>query len=101
MAKYYITYSCGHDGCVELFGPTKDRERKLDWYANSAVCPDCYRAQKAIEMEIANDMIEMQYKEYKTKYPNCKTKPGSYNSTTKTIIVYVPKQTSDQQQEEE
>lgn len=99
--KYYITYSCGHEGCVELFGPTKDREHKLDWYTNSAVCPDCYREQKAIEMEIANDMIEMPYKEYKTKYPNCKTKPGSYNGKTKTIIVYVPKQTSDQQQEEE
>lgn len=96
--KYYITYSCGHEGCVELFGPNKDRERKLDWYTHSAVCPDCYKEQRAIEMEIANDPIEMSYRDYKTKYANCKTKLGSYNGKTKTIIVYVPR-ANDQQEE--
>lgn len=43
MAKYDVTYSCGHSGEVQLFGPGKERERKLEWYHNSADCPDCYR----------------------------------------------------------
>ena len=29
MAKYTITYSCGHEEAVELFGPMKDRESKI------------------------------------------------------------------------
>ena len=29
--KYNIEYSCGHKGTVELFGPTKDRESKIEW----------------------------------------------------------------------
>lgn len=45
MAKYEVTFSCGHKGEVQLLGPGKDRERKLAWYAESGLCPDCYRAQ--------------------------------------------------------
>ena len=30
--KYNVEYSCGHKGTVELFGPTKDRESKIEWY---------------------------------------------------------------------
>lgn len=51
MAKYNVTYSCGHDGVVDLSGPGKDRERKLEWYSTSAQCPDCYRAAKKAEQE--------------------------------------------------
>ena len=49
MAKYSVTYSCGHTGTVELYGPGKERDRKLAWYRDVAVCPDCYKAQKADE----------------------------------------------------
>lgn len=45
--KYDITYSCGHDGVVTLFGKNKEREKKLEWYADCAVCPECYKAQMA------------------------------------------------------
>ena len=55
MAKYTVTYSCGHDGVVELFGPGKERERKLEWYQNVAVCPECYKAQKQAEVAKANE----------------------------------------------
>lgn len=44
MAKHGVTYSCGHEGTITLFGPYRERERKLNWYHDSALCPDCYRA---------------------------------------------------------
>lgn len=44
--KDYVTYSCGHTGEVQLFGTNKDRERKIKWYEESALCPDCYKKQQ-------------------------------------------------------
>lgn len=38
--KYEVTYSCGHTDTVQLYGPNKDRERKLEWLKNQ-LCPDC------------------------------------------------------------
>lgn len=46
MAKYEVTYSCGHSGVVNLFGKTADRENKLHWYEAHALCPACH--EKAI-----------------------------------------------------
>jgi len=43
MAKYDVTYSCGHSERVKLFGPTRDRERKIEWM-ESRLCYDCFRA---------------------------------------------------------
>lgn len=43
--KYDIIYSCGHAGTVELFGESTDRERRLEWLKESALCPNCYREQ--------------------------------------------------------
>lgn len=51
MAKYGITYSCGHSGTESLFGKGADRERKIKWLEECAVCPDCFAAQKALEKE--------------------------------------------------
>jgi hypothetical protein len=34
---------------VQLYGPGKERDRKIEWYENDAVCPDCYREQKQQE----------------------------------------------------
>ena len=50
MAKYDVTYSCGHTGIVELFGKNSERERKLKWY-EEGVCPECYKTQKRVEQE--------------------------------------------------
>ena len=51
MAKYTITYKCGHTGTVELFGKHTDRERKIAWYENNYVCPECYAAEQAAKRE--------------------------------------------------
>lgn len=48
MAWYYGTYSCGHEGRVDLGGPTKNRQKIADWHF-SRLCPECYK--KHIEAE--------------------------------------------------
>jgi hypothetical protein len=40
MAWYYGTYSCGHEGRVNIIGPVKDREWKKE-REFSNMCPDC------------------------------------------------------------
>jgi len=61
MAKYTVKYSCGHgEHTVELFGPSKERERKIRWYETNRVCPECYRASKKEEpyaAEVINNMF--------------------------------------------
>ena len=49
--KYMVEHSCGH--CVEheLFGPTRDRERKIEWMA-TIPCPEC-REKEAKEAAMA------------------------------------------------
>ena len=47
--KYEVRYSCGHIGTVELFGTASERENKIRWYSEHAVCPACYKAQKEAE----------------------------------------------------
>lgn len=90
MAKYNVKFSCGHEDVVELFGKTTERERKIEYFKNYGVCSCCYKEQKETEKSIGCEEVEMTYKQYKTEYPNFKTKSGSYNGTTKTIVVYVP-----------
>lgn len=51
MAKYTITYKCGHTGTVELCGKESDRARKIAWYENNCVCPECYAAEQAAKRE--------------------------------------------------
>jgi hypothetical protein len=47
MAKYTITYRCGHTAEVQLYGPYADREKKIAYY-KTINCPDC-RAKAAGE----------------------------------------------------
>jgi len=53
MAWYDGTYSCGHEGCVNIIGPTKNREwireRKF-----SELCPECCKKERAAEIERVN-----------------------------------------------
>lgn len=42
MAKYHGTYSCGHVGVINIFGPGKEREWKIE-RAFSGLCPECYQ----------------------------------------------------------
>lgn len=88
--KYEVKFSCGHVHTVKLFGKTSDRERKIEYFERYGICPDCFREQKNIENGNGCEEVEMSYREYKLNYADCKTKSGSYNKATKTIVVYVP-----------
>jgi len=53
MAWYYGTYSCGHDGRVNIIGPTKNRQ----WIADrkfEGLCPECWEKKKIEDREKAN-----------------------------------------------
>ena len=51
MAKYTIDHACGHSREVQLYGPGKERTRKLEWMAGQD-CPQCWGA-KQREIEAA------------------------------------------------
>lgn len=88
--KYEVKFSCGHVHTVELFGKYSDRKRKIEYFERYGICPDCFMEQKNIENSIGCEEVEMSYREYKLNHEDCKTKSGSYNKATKTIVVYVP-----------
>ena len=88
--KYEVVYSCGHTGTEQIYGSAKDRERKLWWYANRAICPECTKAE-AIKAAGDCDQVTMSYRQYKTEYADCKTVPGTYDAAEKIITVLVPK----------
>lgn len=48
--KYHGTYSCGHEGTVDIGGKTKDREWKRS-RTFSGLCPECAKAQREKERE--------------------------------------------------
>ena len=41
MAKYQVTYACGHTDTIQLYGKESDREKRLA-YLSTIDCPDCY-----------------------------------------------------------
>ena len=41
--KAHITYSCGHEGVVEVFGGMKAQEEKVHWLETEGLCPECYK----------------------------------------------------------
>lgn len=43
--KFYGTYSCGHDGEIQIYGPTKDREWKAEYEFDQAM-PKMQRIRK-------------------------------------------------------
>jgi hypothetical protein len=45
MAKYTVTYADGVTGEVSLFGPYKERQRKLEWLSTQ-ISPEGYRKQQ-------------------------------------------------------
>lgn len=91
MAKYDVTFSCGHTEEKQIYGKAEERKRKIKYFQKSCVCSECYK--KQMEEENAKDCeeVEMSYREYKENYSECKTKRDSYNKEEKTIVVYVPK----------
>lgn len=47
--KVNITYSCGHEGTIEVFGKAEERERKIKYFEECGLCPNCYKAEKQTE----------------------------------------------------
>ena len=47
--KYDITYSCGHKGTVYICGKSDRRERKLKYFQEYVLCPECYKKEKETE----------------------------------------------------
>lgn len=50
MAKYTITYRCGHTAEVQLYGKYEDREKKIAWY-KTIDCPECRAKAQAAALE--------------------------------------------------
>lgn len=50
MAKYDVTYACGHKvfDALQLFGPDNERQRRLAW-ERQQLCPECRRANALAE----------------------------------------------------
>lgn len=55
MAKYDVTYICGHSDTIQLYGPGRDREWKLA-REESKLCPECYK--KHLDEERARQNAE-------------------------------------------
>jgi len=62
MSWYYGTFSCGHEGRVNIIGPTKDRQWRAD-RKFSGSCPDCYEKMRQEEMDARNREAEEKSKE--------------------------------------
>ena len=53
MAKYSGTFSCGHEGRVDVVGPTKNRQWIVD-RKFEGMCPECYEIHLQEQREKAN-----------------------------------------------
>lgn len=53
MAWYEGTFACGHDGKVNIIGPSKDREWKKE-SAFRGLCPECYKKAQEEKRAVAN-----------------------------------------------
>ena len=43
--RYNVTYACGHEGTVDIYGRSRDREWKLA-REEEKLCPDCWKKQR-------------------------------------------------------
>ena len=93
MAKYDVTFSCGHTETVALYGPDVKRHRMIDFYEREGECSECAKARINEFNSRGCEEKRMLYREYKKSYPHCATKRDSYDDISKTVVVYVPIET--------
>ena len=70
MAKYYGTYTCGHEGTTNIAGPIKDREWKKEKHF-SKLCFECHKKQqfeKAEKEAKKQKLIELKGSEKQVKW---------------------------------
>lgn len=58
MAKYKITYKCGHEEEMQLFGKSDDRQRRIAYY-KTIDCPHC-QAEQALKEDAAYGLLPLQ-----------------------------------------
>lgn len=58
MAKYKLTYSCGHAGQLELYGKESERQNRLTWLAKAGLCPDCMAIKMAEQDKAAAEQAK-------------------------------------------
>lgn len=46
MAKYTVTFSCGHTQEKRLLADDKDRESKIEYWEKEGICSACYKAEQ-------------------------------------------------------
>ncbi|MCI0696760.1 hypothetical protein L0337_32740 [candidate division KSB1 bacterium] len=59
MAKYQINFSCGHDEQRELFGATKERQRKIEYFEQYGDCSACFKKRKESEREAEGPVVQV------------------------------------------
>lgn len=64
MAKYDVTFSCGHTELINLIGKVKDRERKIEYFENHGLCSECWEAERTRQFEEQNQKAAEEAKEY-------------------------------------
>ena len=43
MAKYEVTFSCGHTEEIQLYGKETERRRKIEYFKEKGLCRKCYQ----------------------------------------------------------
>lgn len=66
--KYTVTFSCGHEGEVNLYGKAAERDRRIAWYEKEGICPDCYRKMKEEERRKADEELAAYADKIETEY---------------------------------
>lgn len=90
--KYDVTFKCGHEEEVELFGKYEDRRKRIAWYEQECDCSKCREKAYRAKMAEKHNEVIMPYSLYKDEYSKCRTLRDSYDRYTRTILVFVPKE---------
>ena len=64
--KYSGTYFCGHDGTIDIWGPSKDRKWRIE-KAFSGLCPECY--EKKLKKDREKDLSEARQRAEQRGFP--------------------------------
>jgi len=95
MAWHYGTRSCGHEGRVQIYGPTKHREWKAQWWF-SRPCEECLEQQRQEEnAQNAEKAREMDLPELK----GASEKQIAYAETCRMRLVAVLEQFIEEEEE--
>lgn len=60
MTKQSVTFSCGHEGMMDIPEEEEAKRKKMWWVKNKAVCRDCYAQQGREKIkEMFGDLPEL------------------------------------------